>query len=770
MNDPVKTDFRVVGSRPIRPDGLDKVTGRARYGADLNIPGQIYGKVVRSPHPAAIIKAIDFSEALAMPGVMAAMCAEDLPEPGDKLLPGAEVEMKLKDISPVIMARGRVLYHSQAVAAVAAITPALAAEAARKVKVEYEVLPHVVDMHAAMAEDAPLVQEGIYTQGVEPVPDKPSNVSVQMELAKGDVAAGFAEADLIVERTYSVPMAHQAYIEPQACVVRADEGGKIEIWCCTQGPFMVRSMTAALTGIEPGKIKVTASEIGGGFGGKTTVYLEPVAAVLAQKSGRPVKMVMTREEVFRASGPVSPADTRVKLGVKRDGRITALETDTLMDSGAFTGSPLMPSVMFCTAPYRCDNIRSSGREVLTNKVKMWAYRAPGAPQSAIAVECAVNEAAQKLGMDPVELRLLNAVEEGDVPLFGVPFQSIGLKQCLEQARQHPNYAATLADNQGRGVGCAFWINAGMQSSATLHVASDGSVNVMTGSPDIGGSRASMALMAAEVLGVPMETVNAAVVDTDSVGYCDSTGGSRTTLATGGAVIKAAEALVQELRHRAAALWNLDTEDVTWSEGRAMAHGASGLDELKDGTAVAQSAAKVMTLAELADSAGMTGGPLTASSSLHAHNAAPAFAVNVCDAQVDRETGKVDILRYTCVQDAGKAIHPAYVEGQMQGGAVQGIGWALNEEYIYNERGEVENAGFLDYRIPVASDLPMIDTVIVEVPNELHPYGVRGVGEVPICPPMPAVVTAVNAAAGTRVCELPVSPPRLLAAIQAGAED
>ncbi len=770
MSTAVKTDFRVVGSRPIRPDGLDKVTGRAKYGADLNLPGQIFGHVVRSPHAAAVIKSIDFSDALAMPGVMAVMSADDLPEPGDRLLPGAEVEMKLKDISPVIMARGRVLYHSQAVAAVAATTPALAAEAAGRVRIEYEVLPHVVDMHEALAEGAPLVQDDIFTQGVEPPPTVPSNLSLQMELAKGDLEAGFAEADVVVERTYSVPMCHQAYIEPHACVARVDEGGRVDIWCCTQGPFMVRNMTAELIGVELGKIKVTASEIGGGFGGKTTVYLEPLAAVLARKSGRPVKMAMSRDEVFRASGPVSPAETRVKLGVTRDGRITALETDILMDSGAFTGSPLMPSVLFGNAQYRCDNVRSRGREVLTNKAKMWAYRAPGAPQSTVAVECAVNEAAELLGMDPIELRLKNAVEEGDVPLYGVPFQAVGLKECLEAARAHPNYSAPLGPNQGRGVACAFWINAGMQSSATLHVASDGSVNVMTGNPDIGGSRASMALCAAEVLGIPVEQVRPAVVDTDSVGFCDSTGGSRTTLATGGAVIKAAEMLVEELCERAAAVWGLEPEEVEWREGRALSRVGFGLDEVTEGRAAADSEQKVLTLAEMAASAGMTGGPLTASASLHAHNAAPGFAVNVCDAEVDPDTGKVTILRYTCAQDAGKAVHPAYVEGQMQGGAVQGIGWALNEEYLYDEQGVLQNAGFLDYRIPVASDLPMIDTVIVEVPNAMHPFGVRGVGEVPICPPMPAVVSAVNAAAGTRVCTLPLSPPRLLAAIQSGEAD
>ncbi len=763
-----KTEFKYVGTRPIRPDGLDKVTGRARYGADLNLPGMLWGHIVRSPHAHAVIRSIDFSEALALPGVVATMCCDDLPEPGDRILPGAEIEMKLKDISPIIMARGKVLFHGQAVAAVAATSASLAAEAARRVKVEYEVLPHVIDVHEALEEGAPLLHDDVFTQGGAEVPETPSNLSVDMTLPKGDITAGFAEADVVVERVYRVPMCHQGYIEPHACVAQADENGKVEIWCCTQGPFMVRNMTAEITGIPLGKIKVTASEIGGGFGGKTTVYVEPVAAVLAMKSGRPVKVVMSREEVFRASGPVSSAETRVKIGAKRDGTFTAIETDILMDSGAYSSSPIMPSVMFGAACYRCDNILSRGREVLTNKPKSWAYRGPGAPQSILAVECAVNELADRLGMDPIDLRLLNAVEEGDVPVFGIPFQSIGLKEVLEQAKAHPNYQAPLQANQGRGVAAGFWINAGMQSSATINVAEDGSLKVLTGSPDIGGSRASMALMVAEVLEVPVETIRPAVVDTDSVGYCDSTGGSRTTLATGSAVMKAAGALREEFKRRAAAVWNVDIKEVEWYDGKAVVHSGVGIDQLTDHTARAEDAEKVLTLAELARMAGATGGPLTASASVHAHSAQPSFSVNICDAEVDPETGKVTILRFTCVQDAGKAVHPAYVEGQMQGGAVQGIGWALNEEYLFNDEGVLDNAGFLDYRIPVASDLPMIDTVIVEVPNPLHPLGVRGVGEVPICPPMPAVATAVNRAAGTALYDLPLSPPKLLAAIDAAS--
>lgn len=768
-----KTDFKYVGTRPIRPDGADKVTGRAKYGADLNVQGQIYGHYVRSPHAHAKIKSIDFSEALKLPGVLATMTGDDLPEPGDRVIPGGEVEIKLKDITPVIMAQGKVVYHSQPVAAIAATSARLAQEAAELVKVEYEVLPHVLDMHEALKEGAPLVQEDLITEGMDPPPTKPSNLHTQLEIAAGDINKGFAESDLIVERTYSTPMVHQGYIEPHACVAKVDEDGKVDIWCCTQGHFIVRSQVAHVCGIDIGKVKVTASEIGGGFGGKTTVYLEPVATVLAKKSGRPVKMVMSREEVFRASGPVAAAQTRVKIGVTNDGIMKAFDVDILMNCGAFSGHPIMAATLFSTAAYRCENSRSFGREVVTNIPRIYAYRAPGMPQPVLAVENVMNEIADKLGIDPIDLRLKNAVDDGDVMAIGLPFMQIGFKTCLEAAKNHPHYQSSLKEGCGRGIGAAFWINAGMQSAATINVAEDGGVTVMTGNPDIGGSRASMALLAAEVLGVPVDRIRPAVMDTDSVGFCDVTGGSRTTLATGGAVILAAEKLVEELKKRAAAMWQLDVEQVEWRDGKAIASSGVGIDDLiekdQEGTAV-QPALQELTLEQLAAQAGHTGGPLTVSSSHHAHNAQPSFAVNICDAEVDKDTGKVTVHRFTCIQDAGKAVHPAYVEGQMQGGAVQGIGWALNEEYLYNADGSMDNAGFLDYRIPVASDLPMIDTQIIEVPNPLHPFGVRGVGEVPIVPPMPAVASAVYQSIGTRVFDLPLSPPKLLAAIDAAKSE
>ena len=736
-------EFKMIGSRPVRPDGLDKVTGRARYGADLNMQGQIYGHVVRSPHAHAVITSIDCSKALAMDGVLAVMTGDDLVKPGNEMLGSGEGAMALKDLVPMLMSQGKVLFHSQAVAAVAATSPELAAEAAGAVEVTYDVLPVVTDLHKALAPDAPILHHDRFP---DDYPKEPTNLATHISLTVGEPDAAFKKADVIVEQTYSVPMCHQGYIEPHACVARVDARGRVDLWCSTQGHFAARHYTSAATGIDLGKITVTASEIGGGFGGKTTVYLEPLAVVLAQKAGRPVKMVMDRGDVFRATGGAPGAETRVKLGATREGKLVAADVDCLMDSGAYNGGPAAFPVYMATACYKLSDARSTGRSVYTNKPKIHAYRAPSMPQVTLGFELAITELAAELGIDPIEFRLMNAAEEGDANMMGAPYNRIGLRECLEVARNHEHYRSAVAEGAGRGVAIGYWINAGMQSSATLNVIADGHVSILTGSPDIGGSRASMALMASEVLGIPFEHIHPQVAATDAVGHTDVTGGSRTTVATGQAVIQAAEQCVAEMCRRAAAEWEVEPGVVAWSQG-AVHYGD-----------------QTLTFEELASRAGTMGGPLTFSSSLNSTSAAPAFGVHICDAEVDKETGRTTITRYTAIQDAGKAIHPDYVEGQMQGGAVQGIGWALNEEYLYNDEGALENPGFLDYRIPVASDLPFIDTVIVEVPNPLHPFGVKGVGEVPIVPPMPAIAEAVYQSTGVRFRDLPLNPPKILAAL------
>ena len=732
-------DLKAIGTRPVRPDGIDKVTGRAAFGADLNLPNMLQGKVLRSPHAHARIKSIDLSKARAADGVMA-------------VIRGADLGGVDNDLGKNVLARDKVLYHGHAVAAVAAKTGAQAEAALDLIEVEYEVLDPVLSIDDAIADGATLINESQHTNGDTSQPA--SNIAGTQRFERGDIAAGFADADVVVESEHRVPTAHQGYIEPHACTATVNEDGKATVWCCTQGHFEVRSMTAAVIGEKVGNIKVIPSEIGGGFGGKTIIYLEPLAVKMSQLSGRPVKMTMTREEVFRATGPTSATWCRAKIGAKKDGTFTAASAWLAYEAGAFPGSPIGPGCMSVLAPYEMPNLLIEGNDVLVNKPKVCAYRAPGAPQSMHAMECAIDELARKLGMDPIDLRLKNAATEGTQAPYGPTFPPIGLTACLNAAKEHPNYTSPVPEGAGRGLAVGFWFNIGMQSSAEVRIAEDGMVTVMEGSPDIGGSRAGMALMAAETLGVPYEQIKAHVGDTEATGFCNVTGGSRTTFATGMAVIQACEDIITQCKQRAALTWDLDEEQVDWVDGEAVPKPGVNAD------------VKPLSLADIARGAGRTGGPLLGRASLNAQGAGASFSVNMTDVKVDKETGKTDVLSFTAIQDAGRAIHPAYVEGQMQGGAVQGLGWGLNEEYIYDDNGVMENAGFLDYRVPVASDMPMIDTQIIEVPNPSHPYGVRGVGETPIVAPLAALSNAVRDQLGFRIDDLPLSPPRVLEAIDA----
>ena len=723
--------FKVVGTRPLRPDGVDKVTGRARFGADIRVPNMLIGKVLRSPHAHARIKSIDTSKALALPGVKAVITSADFADLPSTFIPAGEMMVNYRDMTRNVMAREKALYEGHAVAAVAAVSEAVAAEALKLLAVEYEVLPHVLDVAQAMEPGAPLLHDNMYTIGVEPKPAQPSNVAKRVEFALGDVAAGFAKAAVVVEREFTTKPVHQGYIEPHACLASVSEDGQAELWCTTQGQFIVRSFCAELLGMELAKLRVTASEIGGGFGGKTVVYLEPLALLLSRKSGHPVKMVMSRTEVFRATGPTSGARIWVKVGATRDGRITAAEALLKYEAGAFQGSPVQPGCMCAFAPYDLDNVKVIGFNVVVNRPKVAAYRAPGGPIAEFAVEQVIDELAQRLHLDPVELRLKNAAKEGTKAAYGPKFGPIGMVQTLEAARAHPHYRAPLKANQGRGVASGFWFNIGGETCAALNLGEDGTVTLVAGTPDIGGSRASLAMMAAEELGIAVDKVRPIIGDTSALGYNFLTGGSRATFSSGMAVIEAARDVIRQLCQRAAKIWEVASDEVVWEDGHA------------------RSGKLALSLAEIAKTAGKTGGPIVGNAAINAQGAGPSLATHVVNVEVDPETGKVTIVRYTAIQDAGKAVHPSYVEGQMQGGAVQGIGWALNEEYVYDKDGRLENAGFLDYRIPVCSDVPMIDTMIVEVPNPRHPYGVRGVGETPIVPPMAAIANAVANATGIR---------------------
>lgn len=755
MQEQVKTPkFDVVGTRPIRPDGADKVTGRARYGADMKMAGQLVGRVLRSPHAHAIIETIDVSAALALDGVKAVVTREDFADQPSEFVPAGEMLINYRDVLRNIMAREKALYEGHPVAAVAATNETVARNALKLIKVVYKVLPHVIDEVEAMKPDAPVLFDDMITVGVTPPPTKPSNVAKKVEFILGDVEKGFKDADIVVEREFKTKPVHQAYIEPHACVASVSEDGTAELWTTTQGHWIKRAHCAKLLGWEIGKIRVTSSEIGGGFGGKTVVYLEPVALALSKKARRPVKMVMNREDIFKSTGPTSGGTVWVKVGARKDGTIVAGEAILKYQAGAFQGSPVQPGCMCAFAPYDLANVRVTGYDVVSNRPKVAAYRAPGAPISEYAVESVVDEIAEKLGIDPIELRLKNAAKEGTKAAYGPKFGPVGLVECLKAARDSAHWKAPLKPGEGRGVASGFWFNIGGETTVSLQLNEDGTLTLMAGTPDIGGLRSSLSMMAAEELKMDVHKIRAIIADTASLGFNFLTGGSRSTFSSGMATVDAARSIVKQACQRAAKLWELPEDAVAWEDGKVRPAGENAGKH------------EPMSLTDIARVAGKTGGPIVGYAAISAQGAAPSFGVHLCDTVTDKETGKVTVTRYTVIQDAGKAIHPAYVEGQFQGGAAQGIGWALNEEYIYDAKGRLENAGFLDYRIPVASDLPMIETVIVEVPNPRHPYGVRGIGETPIIPPMAAVAASVRKSSGVRFFELPMSPPKVLKALKA----
>ncbi|MCH2511110.1 MAG: xanthine dehydrogenase family protein molybdopterin-binding subunit [Chloroflexi bacterium] len=753
---PEASQYDVVGTRPIRHDGVDKVIGAAKYGADIQLSGMLHGKVLRSPYAHARIKSIDTSKAEALTGVTAVVTSKDFPIIDDTMIDLTETQGNARLMAEHVMAAGKALYLGHAVAAVSATSPHIAEQALELIEIDYEVLKPVLTLDEAMKEDAPLLHENLTTYfkidrfAIGDDTGAKSNIASHIQHKLGDLEKGFQEADVIVEREFTTQTVHQGYIEPHASTATWAGDGRLTVWTCTQGSFAIRSSCAAILDIPESEIRVIPTEIGGGFGAKITTYLEPVAAVLSKKSGRPVKVVMSRKEVFEGTGPASATKLRTKIGATKDGKITAAELWMAFDAGAFPGSPVGGGTLCATGAYNIPNLLVDGYDVVTNKQKVQAYRAPGQPQGAFAVEPLIDELAEKLGMDPLDFRLKNAVKEGDRMPNGVPHPYFGIREMEEAMKAHDHYQTPLAGpNQGRGVAVGYRWQGGQASSATITVNNNGTINLITGSVDIGGSRTAVAMQAAEILGIAAEDVSPTVVDTDTIGWTGVTGGSRTAFDTGRAAIQAAEEIVQSMKARAAMLWEIEEDDVSFDKGTFLCA------KTEDNISFKDLAARLMR----------TGGPVTCSVSTASPGSGPIIAGNLVDVEVDPETGKVDILRYTAFMDVGTAIHPAYVEGQIQGGTVQGIGWALNEGYIYDDKGAMLNSSFLDYRMPTSLDVPMIDTVMIEVPNPKHPFGVRGVGEAPIIPPLPAMAIAVSNAIGVKMSHLPMTPDVILAALE-----
>jgi CO/xanthine dehydrogenase Mo-binding subunit len=737
-----------VGKSPSRVDAVDKVTGRTLYSADIILPNMLYGRMLRSPYAHARIKRIETARARAKEGVMAVITSVDVP--------GLQGSGEVPDPELPCMVKEKAVFAGQPLAAAAAINPNIVEEALDLIEVEYEELPPIMDVLEAMRPDAPIIHPSLRAQNLAGKEDEPSNIFWYMKYLQGDMETGFREADVVLENTFRTQTVHQGHLEPRAAVADVTSDGKITVWTDNQSIFKVREIIAEYLRLPLSRIKVMPIEVGGGFGGKLHQQLSPIAALLALKTGRPVRMVMTRAEVFKATRP-SPATTiTIKMGATKDGYLTAADVRMIYDFGASTGMPGLDAIHFgfnLLNPYRIPNFKIEGYDVVTNKAPSGPYRAPGAAQAAFAVESQMDLLARELGMDPLEFRLKNAIVKGDLTIHGSPYGEIGFKETLEKmalslaGREKPE-----GENRGRGVACGLWSTVSMGSAAHINVNTDGSIVLVIGATDISGTRTAFAQIVAEEFGVPLEEVTVVLGDTETAPFASISVGSMTTRSTGKAVYRACQDVKEQLCRKAALRMKVETEDVEFVCGRA---------QLKN------SPERSITLAELAreNFALPSAGPITGSGcSEPLGKLTPVFAVEAADVEVDKETGKVRVLSYAVAQDTGLAINPAIVEGQIQGAVAQGIGWALTEGYIY-EGGVMRNPTFLDYRMPTAADVPFIETMIVEVASDVTPYGIRGVGEPPMVPTLATIANAIHSAAGVRLKELPMTPEAVLSAIK-----
>ena len=760
-------DVRGVGLSIPRPDGAEKVTGRVQYVADMTSRGLLHAKLLRSPHAHARIVRIDASKARALPGVRAVLTARDIPE----------LKHKAPTRAHAVLAIDRVVFAGQPVAAVAADEVAIAEEALELIEVQYEVLPAAVDPLKSMQPGAPPVAElgteadtsealahsAVAMAKGEAAPAKAVNISQTAAVKRGDVAKGFAESDLVLEHTYRVPMVHQGYLEPHAVLAEWDRAGNLTLWASTQGSFNTRSEVADVLGIEENRIKVIPVECGGGFGGKIRALCEPITALLARATKRPVRYVMTRREELEAGMPAPQVIIRLKTGVKRDGTLMALEAETVLESGAFSGTVLAVSAVFLGSLYRWPAFDIKGSEVLTHKPSVAAYRAPVAPQTIFAIDSQMESIARALGLDPVEFRRRHLQKPGEPMVNNQPWASNGAHEVLTRIAEHPLWKEREAWKKSggnghglRGTGLALggWLGGLQPTSATVKLNPDGTLAVLTGQVDIAGTNIALAQIAATAYGLDIDKVKITTGDTDVAPLTGLSAGSKTIYTVGTAVLQAAQNARQQTLEIAAKELEASVQDLEIVDGKVVVRGVPD---------------KGVTLASIGKKGNLYMSKVEPVLGV-AHPAfsqqAPAFAAQLARIEVDPDTGQTTLHDFVVVQDAGHAINPLGVEGQMQGGAVQSLGIALTEALMYDDSGRLTNPSLLDYRKLTAADLPDIETIIVEVPSPSGPYGARGVGEPPIVPAPAALANAIHDATGVRLTEVPLTPERIALAIAA----
>ena len=736
-------EYKVLEKNLPRIDGNEKVTGRAVYAADVYLPGMLMCKLLPSTRAHARIIGIDKSKAEALPGVRAVITGRDFPQ----VYFGSGA---LKD--RYVMARDEVFYIGEPVAAVAADDEMTAQEACELIQVEYEDLPTVFDPLEALTSQAPAVHSDLTDFEGYGFAMGGDNVCTLLDADRGDVDQAFKDADHVFEETYRSQGINQGFLEPMACVASLEANGRLTVWASTQGPYQIRTQLGAVMDMPLSNIRVIPMELGGGFGAKLRLAFEAFPALLSIKTGHAVKLINTREEVFTLNAPRWPVTNYLKTGVNKDGTIVAREAYSIFDVGAYLGAGPNSGVGHGLGAYNIPNFRLRSYGVYTNKIYVGSYRASGVADMTFAVESHTDNIARELGMDPWEFRMKNALKEGDTSVNGAKIPRNGLAESLLAVKERLGLPKKLGECRGVGLAVCEWRSGSGPSTAAISLNEDGTVSLLTGSVDISGSDTSLAAIAAETLGLPLDQVVVAKRDTDLAPFTGPSGGSRIVYSQGTAVQRAAE----EVRER---LYELAAERLGVPAG-ALATGEGGVY-------VQDNPNQRISFSQLAGmSLNSRGGPIIGTAALSSMPYTPVFSTQAAEVLVDKATGQVRVTRYVQAQDVGVAINPMSVEGQLEGGVVQGIGRALTEDMLLDmETGAVRTSSLSTYLMPLAVDLPEIENILIRVPAEDGPFGARAVAEPPGFGPPAAIANAIFDAVGVRIRELPLSGERVLAALQ-----
>lgn len=742
----------VIGKATRRTEGLEKVTGAVRYTGDLRLPGMLYARLLLSPHPRARVARLGRDEALAVPGVVGVATAEDLARLGS----GARDQLA-----------GTVTrYSGQPVAVVLGGTEQAAVDGLEALRAAstFEPLPAVLTIDEALRDGAPLVRESAEveegdaqahaTVAVEQHRgERPSNLANRVTFVRGNADEGLRQAEVIVRRTYTTSRIHQGYIEPQSVVATSDSvTGELAIYTSTQALFYARAEVAKALDLPQQQVRVVAMPVGGAFGGKICLF-EPLAGALALLAKRPVQLVLTRSEDFLATEPGPATHIELELGAARDGALLALRARVHFDSGCEPGSPLSICGLLLGGYYKFPNLSIELVDVLTNKPPIGAYRAPGAPQATFAIESAMSELADKLGVDPIAFRLRHASAPGDPLPHNRPWARMGLREVLETLDRHPMRKRPKGPDEGIGVAVGGWLGGLESATACIRANTDGTFQVLTGAIDITGTATTMALIAAEALGVTPDQIRVVTPDSSQAPYAGMSGGSKITYTVGKAVQLAAEDTRRQILNIAASHLEAGVEDLEI---------AGGAVRVKGSPTVTLSLAEIATMSMRF---GATYPPVFGQGSTAITRQSPGFAGHLVRVRVDRETGAVTVLEYAVAQDVGHALNPPAIEGQMLGGVAQGIGWGLLEQVAYDEAGNLLTGTLADYALPRAAVVPRIETIVVEVPSDDGPFGAKGVGEPPVVPAAAAIANAIADAIGARITALPITTERVARGLQ-----